>query len=72
VVLAAVGLYRVPDFSVSQRPREIGLRITLGTQNRHIVKEVTFAIFAAVAFGAAAPALVRARRTNPVEMLRAD
>jgi ABC-type antimicrobial peptide transport system permease subunit len=53
VVLAAVGLYGILDFSVLQRRREIGIRIALGAQNRHVIKEVTSTTFAVVAIGAA-------------------
>jgi len=52
VVLAAVGLYGVLDFSVLQQRRDIGIRIALGAQNWHILQEVTSATFAVVALGA--------------------
>ena len=52
VVLAAVGLYGVLDFSVLQQRRDIGIRIALGARNWHILQEVTSAIVAVVALGA--------------------
>ncbi len=47
----AVGLYGVLDYSVLHLSRGIGIRIALGLRNRHIIQEVTSAIFAVVAFG---------------------
>ena len=52
VVLAAVGLYGVLDFSVLQQRRDIGIRIALGARNWHILQEVTSATFLVVALGA--------------------
>ena len=51
MVLAAVGLYGVLDFSLLQQRRDIGIRIALGAQNWHIIREVTSATFAVVALG---------------------
>ena len=115
VLLAAVGLYGILDYSVLQQRREIGIRIAIGARNLDIVKEVTFFSFAMVAMGtlcglaagigsvryiestlyrvsafdpiillipslliviasavAALPAVLRAVRVDPAEMLRAD
>jgi putative ABC transport system permease protein len=40
LLLAGVGLYGVLNYSVVQRQREIGIRLALGAQRRHIVRRV--------------------------------
>jgi putative ABC transport system permease protein len=115
LLLAAIGLYGVLDYSVLQRRREIGIRIAIGAQAMDIAKRVAAEVFGMVMAGAviglalgmasvkyieallyrvkpgdpvmlaipmvtlvaaallaAAPAVVRAVRIDPVKMLRSE
>lgn len=54
LLLAAVGLYGVLDYSVVQRRREIGIRLALGARPGHVVRGVTAEVFSMLVLGAAA------------------
>ena len=53
LLLAAVGLYGVLDYSVLQRRREIGIRMAIGARSLDVVRGVTVEAFAMVFTGAA-------------------
>ncbi len=53
LVLAAIGLYGVLNYSVVQQRREIGIRLALGARSAHIVRRVTAGIFGMVFLGLA-------------------
>jgi predicted permease len=58
LMLAAVGLYGVLDYSVLQRRREIGIRIAIGARTGEIARRVTRDVFFMVLAGAAAGVLL--------------
>ncbi len=52
--LALVGIYGVVAYSISQRTREIGIRIALGASRRHVVRLSVGAGLVPAVVGAAA------------------
>ena len=58
LLLAAVGLYGVLDYSVVQRRKEIGIRLALGAQAGNVVQRVTVEVFSMVLTGAIAGLLL--------------
>ncbi len=54
LMLAAIGVYAVVDYSVAQRRAEIGLRLALGAPVRQVVGLIVRETIRAVALGAAA------------------
>ena len=55
LLLAAVGLYGVLDYSVLQRRREIGIRVAVGAKAVDIVRHVTADVFGMVLVGVLLP-----------------
>jgi predicted permease len=51
LILASVGLYSVVSYSVAQRINEFGIRMALGAQRWHILKNVLAAVGASVGSG---------------------
>jgi len=53
LVLAAIGLYGVLNYSVTWRRREIGIRMALGARPAHVVRRVTTDMLGMVCLGSA-------------------
>jgi ABC-type antimicrobial peptide transport system permease subunit len=53
LTLAGIGLYAVIAFAVSRRAREIGIRMALGADSRHVVRVVASDVAALVGAGTA-------------------
>jgi predicted permease len=58
LLLAAIGIYGVLSHAVRERTREIGLRVALGAQSRHLAGFVLQHVFMAVWVGVAAGLVV--------------
>jgi putative ABC transport system permease protein len=69
VFLAALGIYGLLSYTVSQRFREIGVRIALGAQTRDVLRLVVGAGFKLAAIGAAAGAAVALAITHGMSSL---
>jgi putative ABC transport system permease protein len=68
VTLAAVGIYGVMSYNVSQRAHEIGIRMALGAERRHILRMIvgeamTLAVLGVLVGVGAAVALTRVMET---------
>jgi putative ABC transport system permease protein len=77
ILLAVVGIYGVMSYSVSQRAKEIGIRLALGSSRRDVVMLVFRSGFVLVAAGivlglAAALTLARVMRTMVFQVSTAD
>ena len=53
LVLAAIGIYASVDYAVSQRTKEIGVRLALGATARRVVSQIVVDTLRVVAVGAA-------------------
>ena len=69
LLLAAIGLYGVLDYSVLQRRREIGIRLAIGAPASRIARLVTIEVLSMVVIGAAAGLALGFRAFRYVEAL---
>jgi predicted permease len=72
LILATVGLYAVTAYSVAQRTREIGVRVALGAQARHVwwlvTRGASWQIAIGLAIGIVPVAITRVEGTDPVTL----
>jgi putative ABC transport system permease protein len=57
LLLAAIGVYAVVDYGVSQRTREIALRLALGASTSAVIRRIVFETLAVIGLGAGAATL---------------
>jgi predicted permease len=69
LLLAAVGIYGVLNYSVQQRRREIGIRLAIGAQAGRIARLVTIEIFFMLLTGAVAGLVAGATSARFIESL---
>ena len=72
LVLASIGLYGLIAFSVTQRTREIGIRIALGARAQQVVTMVLKEGIGLVVTGLAVGLLIAALITRPLSKLLMD
>lgn len=58
LVLAAIGIYAVVDYTVAQRTSEIGLRLALGARPEQVVRQIVRETLGVVALGAGVASVV--------------
>lgn len=71
VVVAAIGLFSVVSYLVTQRTHELGVRIALGAQRGQVVRLVMRGALRTAVVASVWPAW-RATRLDPLLALRAD
>jgi predicted lysophospholipase L1 biosynthesis ABC-type transport system permease subunit len=69
LLLAAMGLYGVLNYSVLQRRREIGIRMAIGSPRSSIIRLVTASVFAMIGLGACAGVAVGLGSAQYIESL---
>jgi predicted permease len=69
LLLAAIGLYGVLDYSVLRRRREIGIRLAIGAPASRIARAVTIEVFSMVVIGAVAGLALGFWSTRYIETL---
>jgi predicted permease len=60
LILAAIGIYAVVDYTVAQRASEIGLRLALGARIQQVVRQIVLESLGVVALGACGASVIAA------------